>query len=170
MQYGITREDIYNFDETEYAIDLTTTTKVVTRADLYGKHQVIQPGNHEWVTSIECISSTGWALPPCIIFKGKVHIQGWYEDSKIPQNQQFEVSNNGWTTNQIGLRWLQKVFVPETFSRTTGRYRLLVLDGRGSHLTAEFNQICRKNDIISICMPAHSSNYLQPLNLVFSHL
>ena len=53
-----------------------------------------------------------------------------------------------------------KGFCSRDLSRTTGKYRLLVLDGRGSHLTAEFNQICRKNDIIPICMPAHSSNYL----------
>jgi hypothetical protein len=76
MQYGIAIEDIYNFDETGYAMSLTATAKVVTRADLYEKCQVIQPGNREWVTSIECIGSTGWALPPCIIFKGKVHIEG----------------------------------------------------------------------------------------------
>lgn len=45
MQYGIIYEDIYNFDETRYAMALTTTTKVVIRADLYGKHQVVQSGN-----------------------------------------------------------------------------------------------------------------------------
>jgi hypothetical protein len=37
MQYGIATEDIYNFNETGYAMGLTTTTKIVTRADLYGK-------------------------------------------------------------------------------------------------------------------------------------
>jgi hypothetical protein len=108
MQYGIAYEDIYNFDETGYAMGLTATAKVATRADLYRKRQVIQPGNRECVTSIECISSTGWALPQCIIFKGKVHIEGWYQDPEIPLNWRIEVSENGWTTDQTGLRWLQK--------------------------------------------------------------
>jgi len=50
-------------------------------------------------------------------------------------------------------------------------YRLLILDGHGSHLTPEFDQICSDNDIIPICMPAHSSNYLQPLDVsVFAPL
>jgi hypothetical protein len=75
MQYGIATADIYNFDEPRYIMGLIITIKVVTKSDLCGEHQVIQPGNQEWVTSIECISSTGYALPPCIIFKGKVHIQ-----------------------------------------------------------------------------------------------
>jgi len=102
---------------------------------------VIQPGNREWVTSIECVNSMGWALPPCIVFKGSVHIEGWYQDSKLPHNWRIEVSPNGWTSDQIGLRWLQKVFIPETTSRTTGKYRLLILDGHGSHLVPKFDKV-----------------------------
>jgi hypothetical protein len=41
MHHGIVPEDIYNFDETGYAMGLTATAKVVTRAELYGKRQVI---------------------------------------------------------------------------------------------------------------------------------
>jgi hypothetical protein len=166
MQYGIATADIYNFDETGYAMGLTATAKVVTRSDLYGKRQVVQPGNREWVTSIECISSTGYALPPCIIFKGKVHIQGWYEDPNIPHDWRFEISKNGWTNDEIGLRWLQKLFIPATASRTVGKYRLLILDGHGSHFTPEFDKIYSENNIIPICMLPHSSNNLQPLDVV----
>jgi hypothetical protein len=165
MQHGIAPEDMYNFDETGFAMGLVATAKVVTRAEMLGRPFLIQPGNREWVTSIECVNSTGWVLPPCIIFKGKVHIEGWYQDTALPADWRIEVSDNGWTTDQIGLRWLQKVFIPATTSRTTGRYRLLILDGHGSHLTPQFDQICRENDIIPICMPAHSSHLLQPLDV-----
>ena len=52
-----------------------------------------------------------------------------------------------------------------------GKYRLLILDGHDSHLTPRFDQICTENDIISICMPAHASRKLQPLDVaVFSPL
>ena len=64
MQYGIAYEDIYNFDETGYAMGLCSTVKVVTRASMYGRCQVIQPGNREWVTSIECVNSMGWCYNP----------------------------------------------------------------------------------------------------------
>jgi hypothetical protein len=165
MQYGIADEDIYNFDETGFAMGLVATAKVVTRAEMVGRPFLVQPGNREWVTSIECVNCTGWALPPCIIFKGKVHIEGWYEDNALPRDWRIEVSANGWTTDEIGLRWLQKLFIPATNSRTTGKYRLLVLDGHGSHLTPQFDQICMEHDIIPICMPAHSSHLLQPLDV-----
>ena len=165
MQHGIALEDIYNFDETGFAMGLVATAKVVTRAEMTGKPFLVQPGNREWVTSIECINSGGWALPPCIIFKGKVHIEGWYEDEILSRNWRIEVNDNGWTTDKIGLRWLEKVFIPATNGRTTGRYRLLILDGHGSHLTPHFDEICSQNDIIPICMPPHSSHLLQPLDV-----
>lgn len=165
MQYGIVTEDIFNFDETGYAMGLTATAKVVTRAEYCGKRQVVQPGNREWVTTIECINSTGWALSPCIIFKGKLHMEAWYEDPRIPKDWRIKVSDNGWTTDPIGLRWLQKVFIPQTTRRTTGSYHLLILDGYGSHLTPEFDKVYEKNHIIPLYMPAHSSAYLQPLDV-----
>ncbi|KAG2001207.1 hypothetical protein GB937_010394 [Aspergillus fischeri] len=96
MQHGIAQEDIYNFDETGFAMGLVATARVVTRADYYRKASLIQPGNREWVTSIKCINSTG-----------KVHIEGWYQDFKLPRDSRIEVSPNGWTTNEIGLRWLK---------------------------------------------------------------
>lgn len=68
------------------------------------------------------------------------------------------------TTDEIGLRWLQKVFIPAKTSRTVGRYRLVILDGHGSHLTPGFDKACRDNGIITVCMPDHSSHLLQPLD------
>jgi hypothetical protein len=47
MQYGISHEDIYNFNETGFAMGLIATTKVVTRANMPRKPHLIQPGNQE---------------------------------------------------------------------------------------------------------------------------
>ncbi|KAJ5261124.1 hypothetical protein N7478_009036 [Penicillium angulare] len=160
---GIQMEDIYNFDETGFAMGLISTQKVVTRAGYYGRRAILQPGNREWVTAIETICADGYSLPPCIVFKGQVAMAGWFDN--LPKDWRFEVSNNGWTTDEIGLRWLQKLFIPCTNSRVHGRFRLLILDGHGSHLTAKFDQICAENNIIPLCMPAHSSHLLQPLDV-----
>jgi hypothetical protein len=160
---GIQPEDIYNFDETGFAMGLISSQKVVTRAEYYGRRSLLQPGNREWVTAIEAICADGYSLPPCIIFQGKVYMAGWFDN--LPKDWRFEVSTNGWTTDEIGLRWLQKVFIPYTNRRTRGRYRLLILDGHGSHLTPQFDRICAEKDIIPLCMPAHSSHILQPLDV-----
>ena len=44
---GILAEDIYNFDETGFAMGLILAQKVVTRAEYYGRRSILQPGNRE---------------------------------------------------------------------------------------------------------------------------
>ena len=46
MQHGIAYEDVYNFDETGHAMGIIATAKVVTRADIYGRCQVIHRPGH----------------------------------------------------------------------------------------------------------------------------
>ena len=77
----------------------------------------------------------------------------------------FEVTPDGWTSDEIGLLWIEKLCIPSTSSCTKGMYRLLMLDGHGGHLTPKFNDICEKTKIIPICMPPHSSHLLQPLDI-----
>ena len=79
LQYRIDPDDVYNFDETGFTIGLTATAKVITRSEHYGRRSLLQPRNREWVTAIECINAAGWALPPCIIFKGKVFFESWFK-------------------------------------------------------------------------------------------
>jgi hypothetical protein len=47
LEYGILPEDIYNFDETGFAIGLCATAKVITGNDRYGRLYLLQPGNRE---------------------------------------------------------------------------------------------------------------------------
>jgi hypothetical protein len=67
---------------------VAATAKVITSARRNGRPLVVQPGNKEWVTSIESINASGWALPAMIIFEGKVHQSVWYDDNVLP---------TGWT-------------------------------------------------------------------------
>jgi hypothetical protein len=52
-----------------------------------------------------------------------------------------------------------------------GARRLLILDGHDSHQSLEFQELCKENNIYTLCMPPHSSHLLQPLDVVcFSKL
>ena len=75
------------------------------------------------------------------------------------------VSDIGWTNDELGLIWLKEIFDPHTRGRTIGRFRLLILDGHGSHINAEFHRFCSENSIIALCLPPHSSHLLQPLDV-----
>jgi len=95
---------------------------------------------------------------------GKTHLRTWYEDSPFPLDWRIAVTENGWTTNERGLEWIQH-FNHHTSSRTKGTYRLLVLDGHESHHSVEFELYAKENNIVTLCMPAHSSHRLQPLDV-----
>ena len=58
-KYGILTEDIYNFDETGFQMGVATTAKVITSAHTNGQLVVTQPGNREWVTTLETINASG---------------------------------------------------------------------------------------------------------------
>ncbi|RFU26589.1 hypothetical protein B7463_g9746, partial [Scytalidium lignicola] len=82
-----------------------------------------------------------------------------------PGNKEIAVNDNGWTNNAIGLDWLQKTFDPFSKAKLKGQYHMLVLDGHGSHVAPEFDRYCIQNNIITVCIPAHSSYILQPLDI-----
>ena len=163
-KYGIDVADISNFDETGFMMGIILSAMVVTNADRRGKPKTIQPGNREWATVIQGVNSQGWAIPPFLVVAGKNHLANWYSDRDIPKDWVITLSPNGWTTNEIGLEWIRH-FDKHTKSRTVGRYRLLILDGHESHHSADFELYCKENDIITLCMPPHSSHLLQPLDV-----
>jgi DDE superfamily endonuclease/helix-turn-helix, Psq domain len=163
-KYGVVDADIYNFDETGFIMGIISTGMVVTRAERHSNVKLVQPGNREWVTVIQGVNAQGWTVPPFIIVSGKYHLSSWYQDSALPRDWVIATSSNGWTTNERGLEWIRH-FDQYTKPRTTGKYRLLVLNGYESHHSIDFELYCKENDIITLCMPAHSSHILQPLDV-----
>jgi hypothetical protein len=163
-KYGICDDDVYNFDEAGFIMGKITTQLVVTGSERRGRPKTIQPGNREWVTVIAAINATGWSVPPFLIFAGQYHLSAWYEEKDIPRDWAIAVSDNGWTNNELGVEWL-KHFNAHTKTRVVGARRLLVLDGHESHHSLEFQELCKENNIYTLCMPPHSSHLLQPLDV-----
>ena len=120
-KYGILNQDTYNFDETGFMMGVITSQLVITGRERRGKRKALQPVNREWTTVINSISAAGWSLPPFIIFKGKQHINTWYDDPAGIEDWVIGVSANGWTTNEHGVAWL-KHFDAHTKMRTQGAY------------------------------------------------
>jgi DDE superfamily endonuclease len=163
-KYGILDDDTYNFDEIGFMMGVISTELVVTASEIRNRPKSIQPGNREWVTVIHAINALGWAIPPFIIFAGQHHLQAWYEGDDIPGDWPISLSDNGWTTDELGFEWL-KHFNKHTESKTKGTRRLLIIDGHGSHTTLKFIDFCKEHNIVTLCMPSHSSHLLQPLDV-----
>ena len=163
-KYGIQDCDFYNFDETGFMMGVICPAMVVTRADRRGRGKAIQPGNWEWATAIVCVNAEGGSIPPFLVVQGKCHLSSWYTEGGLPHDWVIKPTSNGWTNNETGLEWLQH-FDKHTRSCAKGPYRMLVLDGHESHESAAFQEYCKDNNIITLCLPPHSSHLTQPLDV-----
>jgi len=166
----ISKDNIWNMDETGTCLGVCSNQTVLGSADSESV-LVRRYSNREWCTSIECISPAGRSTTPLFIFKGKTVQQQWFIPSDLP-DWLFTATKSAYTTNDIGVRWLREIFIPETRDqRSEGRWQLLILDGHKSHTTLEFMQLAYINRIYCYYLVAHASHILQPLDLtVFSSL
>lgn len=154
-KYGIAASDICNFDKTGFMMGQIASGMVVTSAERRSNTKLMQPGNREWVIVIQAISSSSY-----IIVAGQYHLSTWYTESGLPCDGVIATSENGRTTNERGLDWVQQ-FDQHSKLRIKGEYRLLIVDGHESHHSADFELFRQNNHIITLCMPAHSSHLLQ---------
>jgi hypothetical protein len=162
QRLNIPMEDVYNMDETGIALGVCTNTRVLASSSKK-KAYIKSPENREWVSIVECVSATGQRLRCVVIFKGQSLQTTWFS-SKLGPDWLYTTSQNGWTSNAIGKRWLRRIFLPET-TRPEAKHRLLIVDGHGSHIDVDFQWLCKQNQIELLYLPPHSSHILQPLDL-----
>jgi hypothetical protein len=163
-KYGIHADDIWNFDEVGFMMGKIEPGIVITSSERPGNPKSVQPGNREWATVIQAINAEGQAIDPFIVVAGEFHLQNWYKESNLPATWVIATTENGWTDNETGLDWL-KHFDRAITDPSVGAYRLLILDGHESHQSADFQIYCEEHNIITLCMPPHSSHLLQPLDV-----
>ena len=109
---------------------------------------------------MSCVSASGVALPPLMIYPRKKEVP---EAMKIGSlsGTVFKTSKNGWITQEIYLDWF-KYFIE---SIPPARPVLLIEDGHASHIGIDVIELARASDIHLLCLPAHTSHILQPLDI-----
>jgi len=133
---------------------------VKCRTARYNPH-LAQDGSRQRLTVLESVSAFGTAVPPFVVYKGKGHYTGWHLETNDPEAR-FAYSKNGWTDDQLGVAWLLEHFEPKTYTKDP---RLLILDGYGSHITWHFCQFALETNIHILCLAAHPTHLLQPLDI-----
>jgi hypothetical protein len=90
----------------------------------------------------------------------------WLEDYKPEEHTcWFASSPNGWTSDELGLSWLQILFDPQTPDKAKRDWISPMLDSNGSHGTLGFLGWCHKRRILVAIYPSHSTQRLQPLDV-----
>jgi hypothetical protein len=161
----------FNMDEKGFQIGTLGRSKRVFDKVIYDQKGVtaaLQDGSTEWITVLACVFSDGRVLSPSLIFQSAAGAlqSSWVEAIDPEKHSVFVTSSpSGWTNNDIGLAWLKEVFERETRRKARSGYRLLLLDGHGSHLTMDFINYCNDNNILLAVFPPHATHTLQPLDV-----
>lgn len=161
-EHGIQPPDVWNMDETGFRIGIARDQLVLTQ-DPDKRQFLPAPENRESVTVVEAISASGGAIAPMIIISGKTHQGSWFQH--LHDNTLIGVSETGYTNDDLTLEWL-KHFQDLSAQSQEGAYRLLLMDGYGSHCTKEFIEFCDKAKIIPFNLPSHTTHIIQPLDVV----
>ena len=171
-RYDVQPENTYNMDEKGFAIGLIGRSKRVFSKASYKKKksvQSLQDGNREWVTLLASICADGSALPPGLILTGADSTlqSSWVQDIEPGKHDVFcTATPSGWTNDQVGLAWLEQLFERYTKPKALQHWRLLIVDGHGSHMTRAFINYCDRHRILLLIFPPHATHVLQPLDVV----
>lgn len=153
-------EMIFNMDES----GLPLNTKVSRVISEKGNRDVVAITNKERgenVTVVACCSASGVYIPPFLIFKGMRRKDAFGDG--LPPGAVFEMTDSGYIVVDVFLKWLEHF----QKNRAPGKC-LLILDGHASHCKSiHVLDFCLKNDIILMCLPAHCTHRLQPLDRSF---
>lgn len=132
-RYGITPQDIWNFDETGFQIGVGKDQFIITREP---KKKIFSGANtnRESVPVIEAVNTTGSVISPLIVLSSRQALLRWFDHIN---DERVAISDSGFANDLLIYQWIQH-FYRATAANTVGVYRLLLCDGFGSHLTREF--------------------------------
>lgn len=82
-----------------------------------------------------------------------------------PSGTKYTATKSGWFDSFAFADWFKLVFLPWA-KRLEGK-KVLVGDNLSSHLSLEVISLCRENNIEFVCLPANSTDKMQPLDVGF---
>ena len=116
-------------------------------------------------TIVACISASGFALPPFMIYP-RQRITENLKQGAFP-GISFHCSSKGWINTELYLEWF-KFFLANI---PPARPVLLIEDGHSSHISIELIELAQSNQVYLLCLPSHSTHILNPLDVgVFKSL
>lgn len=175
-KYHITADNTYNWDEKGFLMGMGSSTQRIMSLEAYESERIThasQDGSREFISLLACISAIGTALPPALIYRGEAKFlqDSWFDDFKADDEAFFATSANGWSSDALGLNWLEQVFDRCTKQKPGRNRRLLIVDGHSSHVNMRFIEKCDELRILLLILPPHSTHRLQPLDVsLFSPL
>lgn len=152
------------FARTAALVDLSILPQVCHAAITRMPVLLVHTGDRERALIIQCVNTHGLNVLPFTILAAQYYLANGNQECNLPADWRLATTDNGWTTNEVGLDYIQHID-HHTVPRTKGIYPPLILVGHESHHSTGLELYCQELTIVDLCMPVHSSHYLQPLDV-----
>lgn len=152
---------MYNADETGVQLN----TRAGNVAEQWSKSvPLISSGEKgETISILAHCNAEGVFIPLFSVFEGK-NKKDEFLDEVPPGSTICMLEKSAYFNSDIFFNWLQTHFAPR---KMPGKV-VLILDGYTSHTTnLKMLKCADQHDIIILCLQAHTTHYLQPLDRAF---
>lgn len=161
-KYNFFPTEIYNIDESGMGtVQEPGVILAVKGQKRVGSVTSAERGKN--ITIICAMSAAGTFVPPMFIFARQRMSPTLEKDG--PPGALYTCSKNGWTTEEHFVKWLEHFC--QHVKPNPQRPVLLILDNHNSHSTIASYNFCKKNGIVVVSIPPHTSHRLQPLDVSF---
>ncbi len=150
---------IFCADETGISV-VHKPGKVVAQLGRHNVYSITSAERGKTHTVLACVSASGYILPPFMVYPRKRSVPDNLKLGAVP-NTVFCNSENGWINSDLYIEWLK------FFTRNIPPIRpvLLIQDGHSSHISISVIEFSRENGIYILCLPAHTTHILMPLDV-----
>jgi len=156
---GIPPENIYNCDETNLQDNPGAKRAIFSRGVKYAEK--VSDHSKSSISVMFCGSATGVLLPPYVVYKSNNCYEGWTKGG--PKGTIYSATPSGWFESFTFGDFIKKGFLAHV-RRQPGR-KLILCDNLSCHMSEEIFQLCREERIEFVCLPAHSTDKMQPLDV-----
>ena len=150
---------IFNVDETGISV-VHKPGKVVGKLGRRNVYSITSAERGKTHTILACVSAAWNVLPPMMVYPRKKCVPDKFKEGYVPGTL-FKTSESRWMNAELYLEWF-RFFLQQI---PPLRLILLIQDGRGSHVSIELIELARANNIHLLCLPAHTTHVLQPLDV-----
>ena len=112
-------------------------------------------------TILTCCDAFGNFLPHQVVYKGRNLMKAWVQGGA--SDVYHSTSKSGWMESENFIEWFRSIFL--VYANKLQGSKILFLDGHASHINFELKRLSESNNIILFRLPAHTSHFLQPLDV-----
>jgi hypothetical protein len=156
---GVEPGNLVNFDETNFRDETSIRKCICKKGTKYV--ETVRNTSKQAISVMFAGTADGEMFPPMIVYKAQNIYTSWTE--RGPKGALYSCSKSGWFDGCQFEKFFFELLLPK-LKRRTGK-KLLIGDNLASHFSPDVINACRENNIAFVCLPANSTDKLQPLDV-----